>query len=279
MKQLLAIFIFVLLLSSCRSRSPQNVMYDKAGSVENIPVTRQSANTPMPPVEEAEKQEVNKKKIIKDGRLGLQVKALEKTKLHIDTLLKKYDGYYDNESFNNTDLESSYSLKIRIPSTNFEKFVAEIESGDGEVLYKEIDARDVTDQFVDLETRLANKRSYLKRYNDLLKQAKTIKEILEIEEKIRGIEEEIESATGRLNYLSDQVDYSTLDLLISKSKEYKFHPDNRDRFSEQLKQSLSKGWFVFVDFVLLLLKIWPFWVIVVLIIYFWRKYKKHNGKK
>ena len=137
----------------------------------------------------------------------------------------------------------------------------------------------MTDQFVDLETRLANKRSYLKRYNDLLKQAKTIKEILEIEEKIRGIEEEIESATGRLNYLSDQVDYSTLDLLISKSKEYKFHPDNRDRFSEQLKQSLSKGWFVFVDFVLLLLKIWPFWVIVVLIIYFWRKYKKHNGKK
>ena len=61
----------------------------------------------------------------------------------------------------------------------------------------------MTDQFIDLETRLENKRNYLKRYNDLLLKANSIKEILEIEEKIRALEEEIESATGQLKYLSD----------------------------------------------------------------------------
>lgn len=45
-----------------------------------------------------------------------------------------------------------------------------------------------------------------------LVKANSIKEILEIEEKICALEEDIESATGRLKYLSDQVDYSTLDL-------------------------------------------------------------------
>ncbi len=140
-------------------------------------------------------------------------------------------------------------------------------------------ARDVTDQFIDLETRLENKRNYLKRYNDLLLKANSIKEILEIEEKIRALEEEIESATGRLKYLSDQVDYSTLDLTISTQKNFKYSPENRDKFTELLKQSLSKGWFGLVDFFLFLIHIWPIWIIGVLIFYAWRKYKMKSRRK
>ncbi|GAO29646.1 hypothetical protein JCM15548_11858 [Geofilum rubicundum JCM 15548] len=130
-----------------------------------------------------------------------------------------------------------------------------------------------------MEIRLDNKRNYLERYNDLLKQAKNVQEILEIEEKIRVLEEEIESTTGRLKYLSDLVDYSTLNLTISKIEEFKYNPDNRDRFSERLKQSLSKGWYGFVDFLLFMIRIWPFWIIVAGIVYLWRKIKRAKRKK
>jgi hypothetical protein len=129
-----------------------------------------------------------------------------------------------------------------------------------------------------LETRIENKKSYLKRYNYLLNQAKTIKEILEIEEKIRVLEEEIEITTGRLKYLSDLVDYSTLDLTITKPKDFKYNPENRDKFSERLKQSFSNGWYGFVDFLLIVIKIWPFWIIFGLILYFWRKYRRTKKK-
>ena len=210
--------------------------------------------------------------------MGLKVTDLEKTKTRIDTLVRSFGGYYANENFSNTDWESSFNLKIRLPFSNFEKFIAVIESGIGEVQYKGIDARDVTDQFIDLETRLENKRNYLARYNDLLKQAKSVKEILEIEEKIRVLEEEIDSVTGRLKYLNDLVDYSTLDLTITKRKEFKYNPADRDRFTERLKQSLSKGWFGFVDFALFLIRIWPVWIIVVLLIFSWRRYKKTRLK-
>ncbi len=255
-------------------------MYDLVGMDEEmVPITRQEPNAPPPPIDKIEKQEVVKKKIIKDGKIKLRVTELESTKHGVDTLMAKYNAYYANESFNNSNRESSYELKIRIPCANFEKFIAAIESGNGEILYKEIDARDVTDQFIDLETRLENKRNYLKRYSDLLKQAKSIKEILEIEEKIRGLEEEIESTTGRLKYLSDLVDYSTLNLTITKQKEYQYNPASRDKFSERLKHSLSKGWFGFVDLLLFLIKIWPFWIILTLILYFWKKYRKAKKKK
>lgn len=282
MRNYLSLITLTILIFSCQLNESDKASCALAGIEEEvIPITRQSTITPPPPlpIDIIEKQKVVEKKIIKDGRLGIYVSQLEKTKLRIDNLIKNYNGYYANESFTNTDFESSYNLKIKVPSANFEELISEIESGDGEIQYKEIDARDVTEQFIDLETRLENKKNYLLRYNDLLKQAKNVNEILEIEEKIRGLEEEIESTTGRLKYLGDLVDYSTLDLSISKKKDFKFNPVNRDNFIERLKLSLSKGWFGFVDFVLFVIKIWPFWIIVVLVIYFWKKFKKTKNKK
>lgn len=271
------------LLVACNQKQSDKVSYalaDMEMQEEIIPITReQEIKPPPPPLPTLENQDVIKKKIIKDGRIGIQVDNLENSKSRIDTLVKNHGGYYDNESFNNSDWESSYNLKIRIPSANFENFINKIETGEGEIKYKEIDARDVTDQFIDLETRLQNKKNYLKRYNELLAKAQTVKDILEIEEKIRVIEEEIESTTGRIKYLSDLVEYSTLDLTISKQKDFKYNPANRGNFIEKLKQALSKGWFGLVDFTLILINLWPLWILLTIILYAYRKYKKTKKKK
>lgn len=279
MKKFLAISILAFLIASCNQRQSDDVSFEVADSeAEMMPLTRQAMDAPPAPINPTVTNEVIKKKIIRDGRLGLRVTELEKSKTLIDTLVRANGAYYANESFQNSDWESSYNLKIRVPSLNFDKFISGIEAGEGEVLYKMIDARDVTAQFIDLETRLENKRSYLVRYNDLLKKANSVNDILAIEEKIRGLEEEIESTTGQLKYLSDQVDYSTLDLTLTKQKDFKYNPEKRAKFSERFKQSLSKGWFEFVDFVLFIIKIWPFWIIIAVMVYFWRKYRKARMK-
>lgn len=279
MRKIISIFILTILISSCNEKMENQNQYDIIESAaEMLPITQRSPTKPLSKINDSKKETVIKKKIIKDGRLGLQVSDLEKTKLRIDSIIKIHGGYFANEKFNNSDWESSYNLKVRIPSNNFEIFTSDIETGEGELNYKEMNARDVTDTFIDLESRLENKRSYLLRYKDILKQAKSIKEILAIEEKIRALEEEINSATGRLKYLRDQVNYSTLDLTISKKKEIKNTPVNGGKFSERFIQSISKGWFGLVDFLLLLVKTWPFWIFLPVILYFWRKYKKKKVK-
>lgn len=280
MKHTIFILFIAFLLGSCH-QSPSDkadFIADDLMMEEMIPITRQELSSP-PPLPPRETKEVIKKKIIKDGRIGIEVDNLEQTKKQIDSLVVKHGGYYANERLNNSDWQISYNLKIRIPSNSFEKLIGEIETGGGEIKYKEIDARDVTDQFIDLEIRLENKKNYLKKYNDLLKQAKSVKDILEIEERIRGIEEEIESTTGRLKYLSDLVDYSTLDLEISKPKDNKYQPEKRDKFTKRLKHALSKGWFGFVDFIVFVIKIWPFWIIVGIIVYAWKKYRNRKKNK
>ena len=148
----------------------------------------------------------------------------------------------------------------------------------GIVKYKEINARDVTSEFIDLESRLSNKRKYLKKYGELLKKANTVKDILLIENEVRQLEEEIESTVGRLKYLNDLVGYSTLDLILTKKKDFKYDPEGQDSFIERLKQSFSNGWNSFVNFILLLFRLWPVWLILPVLISFIRKYRRKIKK-
>ena len=276
MKHIFLIILLASILTSCQQKQKDNVAYDLASlDGDIVPITRMSQNAANLSIDVIEKSKlINKKKIIKDGSLTIEVFDLEKTKDHIDSLVYSHDGYYSNENFYNEDSHTFYSLDIKLPTEKFEMFIIQIENGNGEILSKNIEARDVTDQFIDLETRLENKRNYLAKYNDLLNKAKTVKDIIEIKENIRKIEEEMQSTTGRLKYLNYQVDYSKISLSIFKAKKFKYEPIGRDKFSESLKKSLSKGWFGFVDFLLFLIKIWPFWIIATGILIAWKKYKK-----
>lgn len=217
----------------------------------------------------------DKKKIIRDGHMTIKVKSAQTAKTEVDSLLLPFGAYYASENFNNNEREATFYLRLRIPAAAFDDFILCLEKGGyGEILNKDIQARDVTDQFIDLETRLQNKRNYLGRYKDLLKEAKTVKDILQIQEEIRGLEEEIESTTGRLKYLSDQVDYSSLQLTLTEQKDFQYKPEQRDRFGEKLKQALTKGWYGIVDTVIFLFKIWPVWLILSLALVFLRRRNK-----
>lgn len=272
MKQLVRIILIAFLVASCAPKSAEFsnevLMKSESDKKEASPILKNTAES-----------DVIKKKIIKDGRLGMDVRNLSASKTNIDTIVRNLGGYYDNESLSNNDYATAYNLKIRIPSDKFEILIEKIESGEGEVSYKEIDARDVTEEFIDLETRLGNKQKYLTRYQELLRNAKNIKEILDIEEKIRVLEEEIESTTGRLKYLNDQVNYSTLELNISQKKAFKYTPPFRQNFFEKLKQSLSRGWYGFVDLFFFLLSNWAVLILLAVLIWLWIKYRKRRKSR
>lgn len=216
------------------------------------------------------KSAVNKKKIIKDGYISIKAKNIAESKKSIDELVKKLNAYYEREDLQNDEQQISYNLKVRIPADNFEKLISMLENGKDEIKNKSIQARDVTEEYVDIVTRLNNKREYLNRYKQLLSKASTIKDILAIEENIRTIQEEIESKEGRLKYLNDQIAFSSLDISLYKEKDYVYTPQEKDNFFERVKSSLSKGWNALVSFIVWIIKIWPI-IILILVIFLARK--------
>lgn len=230
--------------------------------------------------EKAIQEEINKKKIIKDGSIDIKTKDIFKTKKDVDKVVKKFDAYYDKETFDNNTNEISYILEIRIPANNFELFIASIDQGENEIINKSIESRDVTEEWVDIETRLSNKKEYLKRYRELLSKAATIKDIIAIQENIRSLQEEIESSEGRLKYLSDQVSYSTLTIKLIDTKKQFSKARASETFTDRIKNSLVMGWSSVIDFLMWILANWPLIVVLTVSTFFFRWIiKKRKLKK
>lgn len=245
-----------------------------------------TAEPPAPPPAPEESEDDQKirnsikkaSKIIKDGGMRVEVENLSLAKARIDSTMRQFDAYYENENYQAQTYKSTFYLTLRIPSENFELLLNTIKSGGGKILEKNIEARDVTDQYVDVAIRLNNNKSYLLRYQQLLKKANSVKDILEIQEKIRKIEEEIESRKGRLQYFDDRVRFSTLRIEIFQNIEVT--PVKKARnFGQQLVDSFKNGVDGFLDFMLFLVSVWPFVLILGLLLWFrgrikWRFWRK-----
>ncbi len=210
------------------------------------------------------------RKIIKEGHLTLEVKDLNASKHMIDSLLKSTSGYYENEQYESSYNNISYTLTLRIPSVKFDLLVTDLEKNVGKLKTKNIITDDVTEEYTDQNIRLDNNLSYLMQYRDILKMAKTINEILEVQERIRQIEEEIDSKKGRLKYLDDRENFSTLHLQIVEYivQNISSSPNIFNRMINALRNGFEGS----IDVLIGLMNFWPI-VFVVAILYFVKRYR------
>ena len=288
-----SVFVFAALLAACQSQSGENGSFgiytadcEAIDYEDEMPVMASAKAAPMMrnsmatggQLENAVEQGVSQRKLIKNGSMTLVVDNLEQTHNDVVGLIEKHGGYVSNEQYSNWEHSSSYNLTVRIPCDKFDGFVADVEAGKGKIESKSMYINDVTAEYIDLETRLDTKRSYLKRYKELLKSAKSVQEIVSIEDKIRSLEEEIDSTVGQLKYLSNQVDYSTLHLNIrhDDANYDPHHPEHSQSVAQRLWQSLQSGFRGFVDFVFFLVRIWPAWIAILLIFWLVRRARSKN---
>jgi len=286
MRNQLFILIVLLFFYSCGNQKQSysdlsdDVSYEMAADEELIPITRQlSEPPPPPPPPTVEASNTYNKKIIKDARIGVKVDDYNLYRPTLDSTIAKLNGYISNDDLQKDDRNIYCNVTIRIPAGNFEKLVGSVEKGTSKLMYKNISARDVTEEFVDIEARLKTKKEVEKRYVELLSKARNVKEILEVEEQLRVIREEIESKEGRLKYLNSQVSYSTIYLNIVQELEYKYQPEKEKSFFQRLWKSLDRGWKGLIIFVLFLFRIWPVILIGVAIFLYIRKLRKNRKKK
>lgn len=217
------------------------------------------------------------RKIIKNGEMTIQVGDIKKARDQVDGILKKNHAYIQTEKFSNTDTEENLSLIIRIPYKNFDALINSFSSDVGSVISKNVSSNDVTEEYTDVSIRLANKRIYLEKYRDMLKSAATTKDILEIQENIRELEDEIDVAEGKLRFIDDRVNHSTLNLTLYREK-IRSSATSKIGFGNRFADSLTEGWNSFVSFFLGLISLWPFLLIIPFIIFVWKKWKRRNKK-
>jgi hypothetical protein len=108
------------------------------------------------------------------------------------------------------------TLSIRVPQARFNDALRQIrEIGDIEVVSSNVDGKDVTDQFVDLQARLSAKQAEEQRYVALLARANTIDDILKIDQVLSSVRVQIEQLTGQVNSIKARTTYSTINVHVS----------------------------------------------------------------
>lgn len=217
------------------------------------------------------------KKIIRTGNISVESKDLKKSKTNFDILVKKAGGYYEQETTSSGSTYTNYNLTIRIPSLQFDNFLEGIEKGKDKITEKSIQAQDVSLQYYDLESRLKSKRTYLERYQKMVASAKSVKDLLEIEEQIRQLQEEIESTESTLRAVKDQVSYSTIQVNIYNSDTLIPHSDSG--FWMKVKEALDFGWELIEHIIIGLVGIWPILLLITGGIFTWRRFRKNRKAK
>lgn len=207
-------------------------------------------------------------KIIKTADVGLQVDNLNDARNQIMLALKAHEAYVMMEDERNETYRLSNNLQIRVPAAKFDQLLQALTTGKGitNVNYKRVNAQDVGEEFTDIQIRLKTKREVEQQYLTVLKQAKSIPNILEVQRQLGQIREEIESVEGRLRYLSNQVSFSTINLEVYQELEGSSVIE-RPGFVNKLKNAFKSGWNGTVNFVIFLIYLWPLWLgLAVLII-------------
>jgi len=145
--------------------------------------------------------------------MDLVVKSPRDTSEKIRLLTEHAGAFLVSSETYGEQKASNASLQIRVPTTKFEEVRSEIRKLGLRLESEKIEAQDVTKQYVDQSARLRNLHAQETQYLGILKQAKTVKDTLEVSDKLNEIRGEIEQQQAEFDALWKQVE--TVALTIS----------------------------------------------------------------
>jgi hypothetical protein len=218
------------------------------------------------------------KKVVKEGEISLETNDLKAARKSLTDSLKKLDGYIDEESENTDTYEGrkNYVFKARIPVQNFERFLNTVSATADHVESKSIRIKDVTTEYIDITTRLNNKKLLENRYKDLLAKAGKMSDILEVENKLNEIRTDIESSQGKLNYLNKQIAFSTLQVTFFTKNS--LGNSNDGGFGYKLKKAFGDSWEVLQSVFFGLITFWPVIALLVIIYLLFKAWRRRKNR-
>lgn len=214
-------------------------------------------------------------KIIKEATLRFETGDIEKSYAQIMSAVKTHGAEVQND-VEGKDYSSIFrNITIRIPNRRFDLFLADVGKDVAYFDRREISARDVTEEYIDLDARLKAKKVLESRYLELLKKANKVSEILEIERELAAVREEIESKEGQLKYLQNHVAMSTVSIEFYKKTDVQ--AGITVSYGSKMWNAIKSGFNGISAFFIGLLYLWPLILILVALFFFVRR-KIRNRK-
>jgi hypothetical protein len=223
-------FLFICILTACAPKSAPETVVEYVEVAKEVAVEKAvEAEAPAQPAAAgqgaaAENLHVNyqppavDRLIIKNAEITLEVESTDVAISRVTQVVTDVGGYIVSSQVNSRIVEEvSYkygSVTFAVPVEQFERALGRLRDLAIKVVDEMATGEDVTDEFVDLESRLTNLKATRDRIREFLVQAKTVEEALKVNEQLSEVEDEIEKVQGRINYLSGRAAFSTITVYL-----------------------------------------------------------------
>ena len=153
------------------------------------------------------------RKIIRNGSLDLLVIDVGQSITKIGSLVTTAGGYIEKSNQTNSGGHSA-SLTVRVPSARLDQVMAGVKGLATTVDREGVEVRDVTREYIDLDAHIRNAQAEEAQYLMILKRATTIKDTLDVTEKLSDVRGRIEQMQGEMKFLKSQIEMSSLEISL-----------------------------------------------------------------
>ncbi|MEU0523654.1 DUF4349 domain-containing protein [Streptomyces niveus] len=177
--------------------------------------------------------------VIRTATLSVEVKSVTKALAEARTVALDAGGVVEDETTERVDdTHVASNLVLRVPEAEYDAVLGEL-AGTGKLLARSANAKDVTEQVVDVNSRIATQRASVNRVRKLMDQAEDITDVVALESQLNTRQAELESLLAKQASLADRTTMATITLDLSeRPKEEKDSGDEDPGFLD----ALGGGW-------------------------------------
>jgi len=158
-------------------------------------------------------------KVQKTGTVTFLVNDIDTAVDSLESINTKYLGEVTNIYDYGRGNDRVVQLTIKVPVDSFEKYYEDLKTLDGELFYANIGTNDLTEQYIDITSRLENLKSVETQLAEILKSATSVTDILAVQKELNVVRGDIESYEAQKRYFDNQTDYSYISLTFNIDKE------------------------------------------------------------
>lgn len=203
------------------------------GKMASLGFTTSDTMYPMPPIYDdgtAAYDPTMERKLMKNGSLSLIVTDIQAARTKVEQSAESFGGFVSSVSFNEYEqfdyarnnqkiqTRSAY-IVVKVPVEHFTHAMQTFKDGALKVSSENSSADDVTEEYADLESQIKNKKAEEEQYRVLLARATKVEDILQVTQYINQARQQIEQLEGRLNYMKNNVQLSTITVNLTSEED------------------------------------------------------------
>jgi len=159
------------------------------------------------------------KKLIYHANLNMEVEDYAKAQTEVRNMITLAKGYIIQFTENRSEYEQGGTFIMKVPASGFSSFLGNLEKVKHETFQRSIEGQDVSEEYVDLESRLKAKQLMESRYIEFMEKATKSNDLVAFANQLGTIQEEIERIKGRMRYIDQNVSFSTVELRLYQTDE------------------------------------------------------------